>query len=237
MKKQFFTLIELLVVIAIIAILAGMLLPALNAARERSRMGVCKANLKQIGVAQHMYADDNNDYLTIYSQKPNGWGDSKGSPEFWPSWLEHLGYVPGVNWRQTSRDPDAIANVFRCPSETRRTKVDKYSNGTQVIWVGTHYGLNQYVSGTVKSPVYARRTGQYTKPSVVFLVMDAALSNGVTAFPPAWPLGTMASLNPRHGGKVYNAVFIDGHVGEEKKTYHHSTEKWWDWIDYPQLYK
>ena len=72
-NNRSFTLIELLVVIAIIAILAAMLLPALSAARERARGGVCLSNLKQFSLEWNMYSDNNRDYYMSSKGKDGRW--------------------------------------------------------------------------------------------------------------------------------------------------------------------
>ncbi len=107
-----FTLIELLVVIAIIAILAAMLLPALSIAKEKARSISCVNNLKQIGLAIVMYADDNNDYLV-----PAEYNLRNGSPfeEGWPTILYNGKYLPAQRAPTYYRIAEQ-GSVFRCPS-------------------------------------------------------------------------------------------------------------------------
>lgn len=98
-RKRNFTLIELLVVIGIIAILAGMLLPALSKAREKGRAAKCINNLKQLGLYITMYANDHNGALP-----PNGNGGTPAASP-WAAYLYNGKYIPLNNY-----------NLIRCPT-------------------------------------------------------------------------------------------------------------------------
>ena len=95
-----FTLVELLVVIAIIAVLASMLLPALNKARERSKATACTNNLRQVFLTQAIYAEDHKGWMTPARTEPN-----------WDSWLYFA-----VRGKYLEKPRDGSRPFLMCPS-------------------------------------------------------------------------------------------------------------------------
>jgi len=211
-SRSAFTLIELLVVIAIIAILAGMLLPALAKAKAKANDTYCLNSLKQIGLATGLYSGDYADRFPLVRNWGRAWGadhalrpDNVWLPEILEKYLmKNVNKPTNYSVRVTTVPK---TGVFTCPSgiKAKDPSVPTVNNllrdNDHVTYIWNHIYLRKDGQYEEKRPISGRRDADVVSPSRAVLVWEI----------PYWNWDRSA-----HGTKL-NLVFADNHAAPEKR--------------------
>lgn len=189
-KKQGFTLIELLVVVAIIALLMAILLPSLAKARKQAKATACMSNLRQMGLAVHMYAQEYNGTIPIFDSTKA----IPSSGEAWPNNLWMIKLQPYLENRQFIGSNASASNiirsysgVFRCPG-----KEGWDLNGPDKVRVC--YGMNIYNPSENASNYFYQKLNNL---DITTLMISDINTNDLVAIPRA-----------RNGTYLYSQTYM-----------------------------
>jgi len=230
-RTKGFTLIELLVVISVIAVLMAILMPALQRAREQGQRAVCLSNLKQLGLAWIMYADENNQRIVngaggIYSHTSGSLREDPWVGRCWASDYTTGGQLP------VEQQKDEIANgalwqyakelkLFACPTGTRGEMVTYAAmdgvnglnslNGRTGVSTGSNY-VNSVGTRVGKTILWLKKTTEITTPGptdrMVFIDEGWVTPD---SFAMNYTTGTWWDDPPTRHGDGTNVSMADGH--------------------------
>ncbi len=223
MKKRGFTLFETLVVASIILVIIGLLFPTIRRAREFARRIHCMNNLRQIGIALHLYANDHGGKI------PVGLGSiGEGDSDFWYDELaDYLGIEGWAFFAEQYRCPtlSALPDIFPAVLPSAHAMVALTRQGTQ----GVAYNANMLLRPSPSYPRGVIMDNITNAPQTIFLYDCVDNAPGIfSSFGAGYePAEGEALVSDRHSGGA-NVLWLDGSVSWHLKNTIVNTVEWWN---------